>query len=74
MSHNRGKISKRRAVVRAELEKGEANAARNAAQRKRKGMGRWEDKTFPDGSIVAEPPTVSLALVVHDVEEVYDAD
>ena len=69
---NRGKISKRRALIGAELTRAESNKRRSDGRKRKPEMGPWRDVTFADGSVCAEPPVVPLIVVLnlHDVEVV----
>ena len=66
MGHNRGRTTKRRQMIVAELTRGEANRRRSTGRKP------WEWRlTFgPDGAPLAERALVPVVFVVHDVEAV----
>jgi hypothetical protein len=51
------------------LLKGEQNKRRSDGRKRKPEMGPWRDVTFPDGSVVAEPPTVELVRIEHHDDE-----
>ena len=72
MGHNRGRTTKRRQMIVAELTKAEKNKRRSDGRKRKPEMHAWEDRVFDDWSVTAEPPTVPLAKVEHHDDEVMD--
>ena len=66
---NRGKIGRRRALIIAELTRGEANRHRSAPKYK-PSHREWKLTFGPDGAPPAERSTVPVVFVVQEVEAV----